>query len=330
MKPSVVASVLPKLIEARRPVFIWGPAGAGKSSTVHQVCEAIKRRITDTRLSQLDSIDLRGFPVPDMKKKSMEWLPADFLPGPKDPPGVLFLDEMNGAMPAVASACYQLILDRRIGSYVLPDAWSVVAAGNNQGDRGVTHQMPAPLSNRFVHIDFEVDPLDWQIRAQTDNLHPHIRAYLKLKPSSLHIFDSTKNPRCFPTPRSWYFADEIYKGDYTTNEKLELLKGTVGEGAAGEFIGFVRDIKDMPDIDNIMMDPKRAPLPGSQPVMHAVVTTLSDKTKASNFDRLMGYIERLQPEVQMVYVRSATARDKNIFNCKGYASWALANQAYLV
>lgn len=330
MKPSDIASILPSLLADGMSVFLWGPSGAGKSSVVRQMAANNNLLLADVRVGQLDSIDIRGFPWPDGKKKQMEWLPADFLPREGDPPGILFLDEMNSAEPAVSGACYQLILDRRIGKYKLPDNWGIVAAGNNQGDRGITYQMAAPLANRFLHIDYEVDSTDWLMRAADDDIHPHIRAFIKLKTHALHAFDTTANPRCFPTPRAWYGVDRIYKRDYTAGEKFELIKGTVGEGAAGEFTGFVRDIKDMPDIDSIMMDPKRAQLPGSTPVTHAVVMTLSDKTKASNFDRVMDYVERLSREIQVAFVRAATARDKNILSTGRYVKWGLANQDILV
>lgn len=330
MKPSAIAAVLPELIKARRPVFIHGKSGVGKSSVVHQITASMKRRLTDARASQMDSIDVRGFPVPDMKKKSMEWLPADFLPRESDPPGVLFLDELNGAMPTVASALYQLILDHRIGSYILPKNWSIVAAGNNMDDRGVTHQMPAPLNNRFVHIDFDLNADDWLIKAADDDVHPHIRAYLRLKPGSLHVFDSAVNPRSFPTPRSWYFADELYKTGYSSDNMLELLKGTVGEGAAAEFLGFVKSIADMPNIDSILMDPEGAKLPGNQAVMHAVVTTLESKTSVSNFARLMKYAKRLPREIQVVFVRAVIKKTPAIENTKEYMAWGLANQDILM
>ena len=330
MKPSDITTVLPGLLADRMSIFIWGKTGAGKSSLIRQYCKHHKLTLADVRVGQLDSIDIRGFPWPDGKKKQMEWLPADFLPRKGDAPGILFLDEMNQAEPAVSGACYQLILDRRIGSYEFPDNWGIIAAGNNSSDRGVTYQMPAPLANRFEHIDYEIDVTDWLVQAAADDIHPHFRAYIKLKNHALHVFDPVQNPRCFPTPRSWYAADKIYKRDYSLNHRLELIKGAVGEGAAGEFFGFVRDIKDMPDIDSILMDPKRAQLPGSTPVTHAVVMTLSDKTKASNFDRVMDYVERLSREIQVAFVRAATARDKNILNTARYAKWGIENQSILV
>jgi hypothetical protein len=330
MKPSEITAVLPKLLKSRRPVFLWGKSGIGKSAIIHQFCKANNLQLNDARLSQLESIDMKGFPVPDMKAKKMEWLPADFLPRQSDPPGLLFLDECNGALPATASAAYQLILDFRLGSYVFPEHWGIVAAGNNQSDRGVTHQMPAPLNNRFVHIDYDLNAEDWHKQAMVDNIHLNIRAYLRLKPGSLHVFDSAVNPRSFPTPRTWYFANELYESDYSPTQLFELLKGTVGEGAAAEFIGFCRDIAAMPDIDSILLDPEKAKLPGTQPVMHAVVTALGDKTTMSSFDRIMIYNERLPREVQAVYVRNALNKESRVANTKPYMDWALKNQDILL
>lgn len=331
MKPSDIFATLPEIFAMRRPVFLHGKSGAGKSSIVKQYAAANKLELRDVRLSQLDSIDLRGFPVPNIPKRTMEWLPADFLPTAKDKPGLLFLDEMNAAPPAVMSPAYQLILDYRLGNYVFPEKWNIIAAGNGLGDRGITHSMPAPLNNRFVHIDYEVDADDWQRQASSDEIHLHIRAFLRLKPANLHVYDSTVNPRAFPTPRSWYFADQIYKNDrLKPMAQFELLKGTIGEGAAAEFTGFVRDIAAMPNIDSIMLNPEKAALPGNQSVMHAVVTTLGDKATPANFDRLMTYAKRLPTEIQTVFVREAINKDQRITNTKAFQEWGLANQDTIV
>lgn len=332
MKPSVIKQVLPELFAMRRPVFIHGPSGAGKSSVVRQVCGAHDLMLRDVRMSQLDSIDLKGFPVPDIQRGVMKWLQADFLPTKDDPPGVLFLDEMNAAMPAVLSPAYQLILDLRLGDYEFPDHWRIVAAGNAAGDRGVTHQMPAPLNNRFLHIDYTIDADDWHKQALEDGIDRMIRSYLRLKPASLHVFDSAKNPRSFPTPRTWYFADQILKRKLKATVQHELLVGTIGEGAAAELTGFIKNAADMPDLDSIAMNPSGAKLPGNQSVMHAVVTTLVDeKVTASTFDRYMLYVERLPVEIQVVFVRSCVAKDEDgTTSCAAYQDWAIKNQSALV
>jgi len=331
MKPSTIAKVLPKLMASKTSVFLWGKSGVGKSTVVKQVANELSLKLNDVRLSQLDSIDLRGFPCPDLKAGKMHWLPADFLPKETDPPGILFLDECNAALPAVASGAYQLILDRAIGSYKLPDHWAIVAAGNNVGDRGVTHSMPAPLNNRFIHLDFEIDADDWARQAQKDGIHRNIRSYIRFQPASLHDFDSAINPRNFPTPRSWYMVNTIYNDGYSPTETFEILKGVIGEGHAAKFVGYCRDIASMPDIDSILLNPDEAKLPGSQAVMHAVVTTLvDDKTTTSNFDRIMRYVARLPREIQVVFVRGATTKDEAIYQCPSYMDWGLANQDILI
>src|SRR5690606_25955626 len=130
MKPSELACYLSTIIDEgiKLSVMIWGAPGIGKSSIVAQVCESGKLDFIDLRLSQLAPTDLRGLPVP--RDKQSAWLPPEFLP--TEGQGILFLDEINLAPPAMQGVAQQLILDRRVGSYVLPDDWFVWAAGNRK------------------------------------------------------------------------------------------------------------------------------------------------------------------------------------------------------
>jgi hypothetical protein len=329
MKPSTIANVLPELINDGISVLVHGKAGIGKSSVVKQVTKTMKRDLYDLRLSQLSEVDLRGLPMHDPKTKQAVWYPPNFLPKPDAKPSVLFLDEINKAHPAVLSAAYQLILDRRLGDYRLPDNCGLIAAGNTVSDRGDIHTIPAPLNNRFIHIDFELDPEDWQRQASADDVTPAIRAYHRLKGgAALHVFDAAINPRAFPTPRSWYTVDKIHKNKkYTASERVQLVAGTIGEGESAAFHTFLNELTNMPDIDSILLNPKEAKLPGSQSVMHTVVTTLVDKCRAANYAKLMVYIERLQTEMQVVFNRHVVIKDHNITSRKEYIDWCLKNQA---
>jgi hypothetical protein len=314
----------------QKSVFLWGKSGIGKSSIMRQIAAAHNLLLSDARAGQLSELDIRGFPVPDLKRKVMEWLAADFLPKPGSPPGILFLDEMNQGLPATTSAMYQLILDRRIGAYTLPDDWCIVAAGNEQDDRGATFQLPAPLSNRFQHITVVVSPADWQARANLDGIHAYIRAYLRTKPEALHVFDSVTNPRCFPTPRTWYDTDVIWKDEfYTVQERDELIQGTIGEGAWAEFIGFVATLGSMPEIADIQANPTTAMVPVSQVAQHTVAMTLSNMATPKNVGGLMKYASRLPKEIEISFMRSAATRDNAIINTPTYRDWGLQNQAYL-
>ena len=111
--------------------MIWGPPGIGKSSIVSESCESNKLSFIDLRLSQLAPTDLRGLPVP--RENNCAWLSPEFLP--TEGKGVLFLDEINLAPPAMQGVAQQLILDRRVGSYELPDGWFVWAEREGFGFR---------------------------------------------------------------------------------------------------------------------------------------------------------------------------------------------------
>ena len=161
MRPSHVCEALHHLVRIRQPVFLWGPPGVGKSRLVADVARRQGRKLYDLRAVLLDPVDLRGLPrISDEGITS--WCVTEFLPHPQDTEkGILFLDELNAAPPLVQAACYQLILDRRVGQYRLPDGWAVVAAGNRESDRAVTYRMPSALANRMVHLDVECHIDDW-------------------------------------------------------------------------------------------------------------------------------------------------------------------------
>ena len=102
---------------------------------------------------------------------------------PQDGKGVLFLDEINMAPPAMQGVAQQLILDRRIGDYVVPEGWYVWAAGNRKIDRAAVFDMPSALANRFLH--YEVEPeitafKDWALRSE---LSEEIIGFLLFRPN---------------------------------------------------------------------------------------------------------------------------------------------------
>ncbi len=327
MKPSSIRTTLPHLIAKQRPVFLWGPPGAGKSDVVAQVAEDCKLELRDVRLSLLDPIDLKGFPTVDTVKKHMKWLPAEFLPVKGR--GLLFLDEMNSAPQSVQAAAYQLVLNRKIGEYKLPDGWSVMAAGNRASDRSVVHAMPAALANRFVHLDFDIHVEDWNFWAMENDIHLDVRAFIRFRPNLLHSFDAATNPRAFPTPRSWAFVNDIYKNNLPPDDEFELIKGTVGEGAAAEFSGFVRQIKDLPTVGQVLLDPEHTKLPSNPGAQYAMCTALDAKTTTGNIARVMKYVERMPTEFQAIYVRSAIRRDRTLASTKSYVDWGLKNSKIL-
>ena len=242
VKLSEAAKYLKLHAKSKRPVFLWGPPGVGKSELVESVCGSYDNSLLiDIRLSVYDPTDLKGYPAPDLENKQMVWLPSVDLPTPEQAEQYdtiwLFLDELNGAAQAVQAAAYQLILNRRIGQYELPDNVVVVAAGNRDGDKGVTYRMPKPLANRFIHYEIRVDFEDWLTWATNNDISPDVVGYLTFAKSDLYNFDPSSNERSFATPRSWAFVSELLDDveDFTDEEITDMVSGAIGEGTALKF-----------------------------------------------------------------------------------------------
>ena len=324
MRPTQVAESIKVLYEKRRPVFIWGPPGAGKSDVVKQQADAMGIQMRDIRLSMLDPTDLKGFPIADRDKEVMRWLQADFLPTDKKSKGLLFFDEANSAPKSVEAPMYQLTLDRKLGDYVLPDGWSIIMAGNRETDRAIANRMSSALQNRLVHIEYEVNLDDWCTWAiESTKVETELIAFMRFRPELLHKFDP--NSRAWPSPRTWMFASELMHSGLSRDSEFELLKGTVGEGAAGEFAAFMNVYRDLPSIDKILVNPDKEKLPTSPDALYAITTALAEKTAKDNFDRLMKYITRMQMEYQVVYVRDCVRRKTPVENCKSFIKWSIDN-----
>lgn len=247
MTPSKVYTALKLMCAIDKPVMIWGPPGIGKSDIVRLLARNMNRKVFDIRLALLDPTDLRGIPYFDPETKTAKWGQASMLPTEADGPSILFLDEINAAPPSIQAAAYQLVLDRRIGEYIVPKNTFIVAAGNKETDKGVTHAMPTPLLNRFTHIEFEVSANDWLVWAEDQSIHPDIVGFISHSKASLHKFNpSNCNERGFPTPRSWASVSSIIYGAEETGldeDRVfkELISGTIGEGMTAEFFAH-RDI----------------------------------------------------------------------------------------
>ena len=246
-----------KAFKVKRPVFLWGPPGIGKSEVVSEITDELGGLMIDLRMAQMEPTDIRGIPYFNKDNGKMDWAPPVDLPdeelASQYPVIVLFLDEMNSAPPAVQAAGYQLILNRRVGKYKLPDNVVIVAAGNRESDKGVTYRMPMPLANRFVHIEMRPDFASWQNWAVNKNIHQDVVGYLSFAKQDLYDFDSKSSSKAFATPRSWCFVSDLLDDNDTDTDTLyNLVAGAVGEGLAVKFMAHCKVAGRMPEPSDIL------------------------------------------------------------------------------
>ena len=251
--PKSAKKSIRKAIQTRRPVFLWGPPGIGKSDIVKQIGNDLNRQVIDVRLALWEPTDIKGIPYYNAEMGTMTWAPPAELPVNADSTAIIFLDELNSAPPAVQAAAYQLILNRKVGTYALPDGVDIVAAGNREGDRGVTYRMPAPLANRFVHLEAKVDFDDWQDWATLNKIHPEVVGYCGFAKQDLYDFDPKSSSKAFATPRSWTFVSELLQDDDTDIETLHnLIAGAVGDGLAVKFMAHRKIASKLPKAADIL------------------------------------------------------------------------------
>jgi len=314
------------------PVMLWGPPGVGKSDLIAQIGERNEVPVIDIRLSQMEPSDLRGIPFRD--KNTVEWAVPSMLPNTKKhgSQGILFLDEITSAVPSVSAAAYQLILDRRLGEYEVPNGWAIFAAGNRQGDRGVTYTMPSPLANRFSHYEVDINLDDWVTWAYKNGINEKIIAFLRFRPELLFDFDPAHNPVAFPSPRSWQFVhNALLKFSDSPQVLLEALQACVGPAAGIEIKAFIDSIDKMPDLDAILRG-EDIKAPKEIDLQYAVATALvgrairakGSKDSHTVYGFILNYANMFRQKEMGVMLISDMLRavGDDLFAVPEFAQWA--------
>jgi hypothetical protein len=171
---------------------------------------------------------------------------------------IIGYEEMNSAPPSVLAACYQIILDRRIGNYVMPKGVAQFAMGNRETDKGVTFKMPTPLVNRFCHIEIKPHFADWQVWAIKALIHPDVVGYLSAFEGQMFQFTPGTAARGFATPRSWVMVSKILKAldagllQVTDGQLQAMIYGAVGDGCGAEFFEFRKIAKSLPSPRDVL------------------------------------------------------------------------------
>jgi len=331
MLPNDAKTVIKHMHKLRRPVFMRGSPGIGKSAIMKQATDELGIQLIDMRLSQYDPTDLKGFPDPDRKLKRTNWLPLGTLPYDKDSEGIVFLDELTSASPSVQAVAYQLVFDFAIGEYKLPPKWSVMAAGNRETDRAVVHRMSTALISRFVIVDIETNVEAFAHHAVPRGFKPMPLAYLNFQQTSLNTFDPATPAQSYACPRTWMFAnDTIIDTELSANIKRELLVGTIGEGTTTSFLNFCQLANDLPEMSSILKTPKTAKLPANISAKFAVTTSLALSATLKTFPAMMQYMERLDKEMQCLFIRDSTRRSPELAETKEFTAWLIANESLII
>ena len=283
MKTSDIKSSISSLIDSQIPSFVCGATGIGKSSLVKKIARDKKIELINLRLSQMNTIDFKD---------------SSFLP--KEGEGILFLDELDALPKELEPFVSQLVKERQINDYKLPDAWSIVAAGN------IKNNMSTSLINTFVHLDMEVDINDWKDWAFSSGIDERIIAYIGYKNEDLLDVDASLNEKSFATPRSWKNVHNVLRSGIDEVLLLDVIAGAIGREAASSFLSFSNAAHKLPDIEAILSRGE-AEYPLEKDVLYmlstVLVSFLLNYPDEQNLENVLKYILELETEFSVMIVQ---------------------------
>jgi len=320
------------------PVF-KGPPGVGKSAGVLAFAKRYNLKVIDVRLTTCSPEDLTGLPmrVEDASGNTKAtFAPFDMFPleGDELPEGyqgwILFLDELTSAGKQMQAAGYKLILDRMIGNRHLHPAVICVAAGNRMEDKAVVQQMSTALQSRLIHYNIELDNRQTLIHFRRSGFDHRIISYLEMAQSMMHRFNPDHDDQTFPCPRTWDFLSRMIKGNDIDESWGADVAGTIGQGAAVEFIQFAQEFDKLPKLKDILEDPENFPIPRELSTKYATMSMLTESIIEENAEDILKFVDRFPSELKIVFARGAYIQKMDILEyCVAFDKFRVRVSDYL-
>jgi MoxR-like ATPase len=284
----------------RRASMLWGPRGVGKSSVVRQVAAHFGVPLVDLRLTTIEPVDIRGAIYADDVQAKTVWFPPEFLPGPEQPAGILFLDELTAADQRLQISAYSLILDRRVGHYALPDGWQVIAAGNASFHGAVSHDMGTALADRMFHFNVQTTIDAFLAHAIASGFAPEVMAYLKVRPDKLDDTQAqlANDHLVGASPRGWEDISNVLKSGLSETARQVFVQGRIGAANAAEFFGVLRELQAAVDVVRLLAaqrgDETAALLPRTLDGLYGMIYgLLAASSDATTLARALEIVEQL-------------------------------------
>ncbi|MEU9339693.1 MoxR family ATPase [Streptomyces sp. NPDC048278] len=322
-RPDTQLAALTLAVAADLPVLLWGEPGIGKTAALNRLAEALDLPLTTVIASVHEPSDFSGLPVvgDDPAVQGVPMAPPDWAVRlVQAGRGLLFLDELSTAPPAVQAALLRLVLERRVGALRLPPGVRIVAAANPRSSAADGWELSPPLANRFVHLqwahDHEVvvrglggtwpratlprlDPD--RLPAAVDFARRAVCGLLATRPTLVHRLPNGEMRRggAWPSPRSWDMTLRLVAFAHASGSDRDVLsllvRGTVGDGPGLELLASV-DRMELPDPETLLADPAAAELPERgdlrQAVLDGVVAAVRERPDRARWDAAWALLVR--------------------------------------
>ena len=328
MRATLLKETIKSLFPITRTLSIEGAPGGGKTTIVHEVAQELDIPCIERHMPTMLVEDF-GILFPETDSNTLHYKLPDWFPvkGKAPERGILLFDDRNQAGPDLQKVLANICQARTLHGVPMPDGWMVVSTGNRQSDRAGANRVLSHLRNRETVLELETHLDDWTAWAINHGVKPEVISFIRFRPGLLHDFDAQRDQNA--TPRAWVDGVSDVLGTVPAEAEYECFKGAVGEGAAAEFVGFVRIFRKLPNPDAILLNPQTADVPKDPATLYALSGALAQRATESNFERVCQYSERMPPEFSVLTVSYAARRNPDLANTQAFTKWSINHQDVL-
>lgn len=296
--------------------YISGRPGGGKSACAREIAKALaeklgitSERIVEFNPSLREPADILGLPTFD--SDHTKWMPPAEFWALRDGVGpcILIIEELSDADMGMQNPMCRVILDRYAGQLKLSDQLYIIATGNRTEDKSGANRLSTKLANRLRTLSYDEDLDDWLEWAREHGMPSPLQAFLQFRPNLLSDFDPSRSAN--PTPRSWESVGRI-PTSMPTHLFQEHVSGSVGEGAAAEYCGFLRLINKVPNLNDILADGLGVEIPSGRDVQWATIAALVSKMNKKNLHNVWTFCSRLSPDMAVAAAKMMLASDSKL------------------
>lgn len=342
-----IEDVIPAFYFSKRVPMFRGKPGIAKTAFVREGAGRIARKLNvpfvavrELHLASMSEVDVRGYLVPytapDGTQHARFTKPEFFAAVEQSPYGILFLDEFAQATHEVQKAVAPLILEGRIGEYLLPPGWSVMLAGNGLDDDSGANTLLAHVINRVFLIDVLAPDVDkWVVwAANSGEIPPELIAFAKIRPEV--VFDAPipkVADTAYCTVRSLHALGKVslnYPGGIRqmVDEPLGMavIQGGIGVGPASELAALVRTTINLPTFEEVCANPEKTVVPSKPDEQYAMIMLCAVRAQQETVDPVMAYLTRFKPNFAITGIISLVKRNRSFAQSKLMHKWIMDNQ----
>ena len=326
MRPNELEKYLQFAISTKEPVLITASPGVGKSDITEAATKAAGADLIITHPVVSDPTDYKGLPYAENGQ-------AHFLPFGDlnkiivaDKPTVYFIDDLGQAPAAVQASIMQLVLARKINGHKVSDQVTFIAATNRRQDKAGVSGLLNPVKSRFTIIPLEVDVDDWcRWAIGVGGMPIELISFIRFRPALLNDPDPSKDILNTASPRTVSSIGRQQNNGLPASLRMSVFTGAAGESFAAEYVSFLEMYTQLPDVNQIFLNPTLTPIPTRPDILFALSGAIAARMTPANAGSAFEYLKRLSPEIGVACAKDACARNPQIAATRDFMLWASSN-----